>query len=268
MSTLRGPIGFDAYYQNIFSARWDSLKESFPHEPSYTNWNPYARDSYFLDSASVLAAYALPLDNASNILDMCAAPGGKSLVLSHRMHSDAALLCNERSASRRNRLANVLDTHLPEDIRSRVKISSNDGALMCKKEHILFDAILLDAPCSSERHVFLDQKYLEQWSSARIKNLSIAQWSLLSSAYRMLKSGGFLLYSTCALSSLENDGVISKLLKKFETAKIQCIDFNAIQGECIYSLPEAEKTEHGHHVLPDNQNGAGPLYFCLIQKCE
>ncbi len=266
MSTLRGSDGFEAYYNNLFGDRWQEIKKSFPKEPSYIEWRERSNKSYFLDSASVLAAYSLPLDNAKNILDMCAAPGGKSLVLANRMNEDASLLCNERSASRRNRLSNVLDEHLDESIRKRVHISSNDGALMCKKEQNHFDAILLDAPCSSERHVFLDKKYLGQWSSARIKNLSIAQWALLSSAFRLLKEGGYILYSTCALSNTENDEVIKKLLKKFENVSIDCIDVPLILKNNKHNLPNAEKTEFGYHVLPDVENGAGPLYFSLIAK--
>ncbi len=268
MSTLRGKEGFDIYYEKIFSERWHQLKHSFQNEPCYLDWNPFAINSYFLDSASVLAAYALPLEESKSILDMCAAPGGKSLVLAHRMNSDANLLCNERSASRRSRLSHVLDNHLPASVRSRVNISSNDGALMCKRESSAFDAILLDAPCSSERHVYLDEKYLLQWSSARIKNLSITQWSLLSSAFRLLKEGGYIVYSTCALSPSENDGVIRKLLKKFDTALIQDINITDIHTKYQHKLPDAEKTEYGYHVLPDTQNNAGPLYFCLIKKVE
>ncbi len=266
MSTLRGPDGFEEYYKNLFNDRWSALKDSFQQEPRYIDWKPTTCESYYLDAASVLAAYTLPLKGSKKILDMCAAPGGKSLVLAHRMDSDASLLCNERSAARRTRLSHVLDNHLLEDIRSRVNISSNDGSLMCKKEKDSFDAILLDAPCSSERHVFLDSKYLQQWSSARIKNLAVTQWSLLSSAFRILKEDGYLLYSTCALSNIENDEVIRKLSKKFNNAMICEINCAEIIQNSSMQLPNTEKTEFGYHVLPDGQSGAGPLYFSLIKK--
>ncbi len=266
MSTLRGSEGFELYYSSIYESRWNALRDSLSFEPSYIEWKPTENDAYFLDSASVLAGYALPLTEAKNILDMCAAPGGKSLVLAQRMNNAAHLLCNERSAPRRNRLVHVLDNHLPADIRSRVHVAANDGALMCKKEVNNFDAILLDAPCSSERHVFLDKKYLDQWSSARIKNLAMAQWALLSSAFRILKQGGYLLYATCALTHLENDDVIKKLKKKFDNASVIDVDFECIKNICAHSLPCPEKTLFGYHVLPDLENGAGPLYFSLITK--
>jgi 16S rRNA C967 or C1407 C5-methylase (RsmB/RsmF family) len=138
---------------------------------------------------------------------------------------------------------------------------------MCLKNEEKFDAILLDAPCSSERHVLADKKYLSEWSFSRIKTLSMAQWALLSSAWRMLKEEGYLLYSTCALSPNENDNVISRLIKKFDNLKILepkiSLNYKKFTEK---SLPDYEKTEFGAHILPDTTQGAGPLYFCLLQK--
>ena len=264
---LSGAEGFEAYYSNLFDERWQSIKESFSLEPDYAEWKVGGEKSYFLDSASVRAAVSLPLENAMDILDLCAAPGGKTLVLASNMNSEANLLSNERSPERKNRLANTVRDCLPPEIQERVTVICKDGAQMCLKNEEKFDAILLDAPCSSERHVLADPKYLSEWSPSRLKTLSMAQWALLSSAWRMLRPEGYLLYSTCALSPDENDNVVAKLLKKFDNAKlcepkISLNYKNFTQSE----LPEYEKTEFGAHVLPDKAGGAGPLYFCLLQK--
>ncbi len=264
---LAGAEGFEAYYSNLFDGRWQSIKESFSLEPDYAEWKAGGEKSYFLDSASVRAAVSLPLENAMDILDLCAAPGGKTLVLASNMNSEANLLSNERSPERKNRLANTVRDCLPPEIQERVTVICKNGAQMCLKNEEKFDAILLDAPCSSERHVLADPKYLSEWSPSRIKTLSMAQWALLSSAWRMLRPEGYLLYSTCALSPDENDNVVAKLLKKFDNAKlcepkISLNYKNFTQSE----LPEYEKTEFGAHVLPDKAGGAGPLYFCLLQK--
>lgn len=264
---LSGAEGFEAYYSNLFDERWQSIKESFSLEPDYAEWKAGGEKPYFLDSASVRAAVSLPLENAMDILDLCAAPGGKTLVLASNMNSEANLLSNERSPERKNRLANTVRDCLPPEIQERVTVICKDGAQMCLKNEEKFDAILLDAPCSSERHVLADPKYLSEWSPSRIKTLSMAQWALLSSAWRMLRPEGYLLYSTCALSPDENDNVVAKLLKKFDNAKlcepkISLNYKNFTQSE----LPEYEKTEFGAHILPDKAGGAGPLYFCLLQK--
>jgi len=270
MPSLKGGEGFESYYSNLYGERWVNLKTALLLDPQYLAWQSSGihNDPYYLDAASVLAAYCLPLANAHSILDMCAAPGGKSLVLAHRMEKEAQLLCNERSAQRRNRLLHVLNDHLSEEIRKRVRVSAQDGSLMCKRETETFDCILLDAPCSSERHVLTGEKYLEQWTPARIKHLALSQWALLSSAFRLLKTNGSLLYATCALSPLENDKVIARLIKKINTAHIINIDMIKAKKDCPYSLPDCEKTEYGFQVFPDIQEGAGPLYFSLLRKVD
>lgn len=197
---------------------------------------------YYLDRASVAAADALP-EGGMRILDMCAAPGGKSVRLAQNMAEGAALVCNERSKERYRRLLVTLEDCIPNDIRSRISAMRGDGALLWRK-HLTFDRILLDAPCSSERHVIADEKYLKQWSPARIKSLAFEQYALISSAWRMLSPGGHLVYCTCALCSEENEGVIAKLLHKREDAEVVRASF----------------------TLPDEADGAGPMYFAVVKK--
>ena len=301
---LRGATGFEAYYSALYGERWQAIKAAFSAEPAYVAYyaggkpnnavstpaaSAGAQDAeiaasatastaatatadrtcepYFLDAGSVRAAVSLPLAGAEHILDMCAAPGGKTLVLASCMGGDATLLSNERSAERRIRLSRVCDASLPPATRARVTISGNDGATMCLKQSACFDRILLDAPCSSERHVLSDSRYLAEWSPARIKTLAMTQWALLSSAWRMLTSGSYLLYSTCALAREENDGVITRLLKKFADAEtLPAAVASDASAFCAAALPEGEPTEHGTIILPDVAGGAGPLYFCLLRK--
>ena len=272
---LSGKEGFEKYYQDLYGARWQDLKKAFQKE---TNTVEYfvkgAKNPYYLDSASVLAALCLPVKNAQKILDLCAAPGGKTVVLASRMDKETELFANERSASRKTRLQNTVNTCLPLEINSRIKISCSDGAVWCKKQSECFDRILLDAPCSSERHVFLDSKYLDQWTPSRIKTVTMQQWSLLSCAFRLLKENGIMVYSTCALCPLENDLMIEKLLQKFNKEKdtIQVLpieyDKQEIKSFCSAELPDFEKTKYGAQILPDIQNGAGPIYFSIIKKIK
>jgi 16S rRNA C967 or C1407 C5-methylase (RsmB/RsmF family) len=90
----------------------------------------------------------------------------------------------------------------------------------------------------------------------------------------MLVPGGYLLYSTCALNPLENDGIMERVFKKFDTAesgfsrdfKLPAVIPDSLQSFCSGILPGAEKKKFGYHVVPDVQGGAGPLYFSLIRK--
>ena len=271
---LFGAEGFEQYYGELYGERWETLKDSFAGEGSSVEFHVTgAEKSYFLDSASVLAALCLPLENATDLLDLCAAPGGKTLVLASRMSADATLSSNERSPERKHRLSTVVQTCLPPEISERVKTSCSDGATWCTRQNECFDRILLDAPCSSERHVIADPKYLNNWSPSRIKTVTTEQWALLSSAYRLLRPEGILLYSTCALCPQENDEMIERLYKKFnkDGTAFSLLE-PAPQLEEISAfvqnleLPGFEKTKYGYMIMPDKQNGAGPIYFSIICK--
>lgn len=280
---LQGKDGFERYYHELYGERWESLKASLLSESVYVKLDFSGSQQYFLDPASVCAALCLPVRNASKVLDLCAAPGGKSLVIAGNLSEDAVLYSNERSAERKIRLSKVIAQTLPEKRAAKVFVSCSDGATWCRRETEAYDCILLDAPCSSERHVMLDEKYLREWSPSRTKQLAIEQWALLSSAWRLLVKGGYLVYSTCALSVKENDDIIARLLKKFDDVKLVAFEeiseiFSKNKAEfdgnieekdgcdVKFVLKSAEKTEFGWHILPDSANGAGPIFFCVLQK--
>lgn len=265
-NSLRGEAGFEKYYSEIYGERWQALRTALLQNTNPISFDAGGKEKYFLDAASVVAASSLPLENAENILDMCAAPGGKTLVLASRMKSDARLTSNDRAVPRVNRLTETCNSCLPEETRKRVTVTCSDAAKMCKKQSECYDAILLDAPCSSERHVLQDEKELAKWSPARIRQVTTLQWSLLSSAYRLLKNGGFILYSTCAINEGENDKMIERLLSKFDGVRIR----NDLANECNSVLgndfPKAVSTKYGNIILPDVSGGAGPIYFSLVCK--
>ena len=273
---LFGAEGFEQYYSELYGDRWQTLKKAFEGEGSSVEYKvPAAEKSYFLDSASVLAALCLPLEGAEDILDLCAAPGGKTLVIASRMPESAVLSSNERSPERKHRLSVVVQTCLPSDISERVKTSCSDGATWCTRQNECFDRILLDAPCSSERHVIADPKYLNNWSPSRIKTVTTEQWALLSSAYRLLRPEGILLYSTCALCPEENDGMIERLYKKFnkDSSAFSLMEPQPDLDEVAafapkLTLPGFEKTQYGYMIMPDTQQGAGPIYFSIIKKLK
>jgi 16S rRNA (cytosine1407-C5)-methyltransferase len=174
------------------------------------------------------------------------------------MGKAAELLSNELSAGRRRRLANVLDEHLDRETRNRVKVSGFDAAGLGGRKHERgrFASVLLDAPCSSERHVLQNETALEAWTPARPRFLAHRQWSLLSAAFLLLRPGGSLVYATCALSDEENDAVVSRLFSKYGE--------DAVQEEPGFT--EGEKTPYGRLILPDACGGMGPMYVARVRK--
>lgn len=257
-----GPERFDNYYKEIYGQRWESLKKSLLQESKPVLLSDKLISPYYMDKASIIAATILPISENNSVLDMCAAPGGKTLVLSLRLNGSGSLVSNDRSASRRNRLINVLDTCLPKKLRDTVKVTGHDSTRWSLYEKSVYDSILLDAPCSSERHVINDQNYLSLWSPNRPKVLSKQQFSMLCAALDAVKPGGFILYSTCSICPMENQMVIDRLFKKRSGQFIE-IDMLTINPE-LEILSEAQ--EHGRIILPDTQDGLGPLYFCLLRR--
>ena len=275
-----GQIEFENYYSEIYKERWPHLKAALAkharvefslHDTTrkikdmkvHVSGETLTRNEsgslahYILDPASVLVARCLPLENAEQILDMCAAPGGKSLVLYSKMPPSAKLVCNELSAPRREALKKVLQNYIPKNEREdRIWLKGLDGVQYGLRQAAQFDAILLDAPCSGEAHLLENNEELSHWSSKRTTGLSIKQYSLLSSAWSAIKPGGYIMYSTCSVSPIENDGVIQKLLKKKKD-----------QVEIIKPDLEIEPewTSLGFQYLPD-RSGMGPMYGCLVRK--
>ena len=269
-----GAEAFEAYYAALFGNRWPALREALLKETQPVAFSVRGGKPYYLDQASIYAAQALPPLDEGSYLDMCAAPGGKTLVLASGMGQKAHIQANELSRSRRARLLTVLAEHLPPDISTRIEVTGYDAATLPRYQQACCDRILLDAPCSSERHVITDAKYLACWTPARVKMLAQRQWALLSAAFLLLKPGGFLVYATCALADAENDGVVQKLLKKYgkeaavhngAAAAPYAANTETAAGNDT-KLIASEKTLFGRRFLPDTCTGAGPLYFSLIEK--
>lgn len=273
-----GQERFDQYYRRIYADRWDSLKtammeESAPIELSCALPSSDAlKDPYYMDRASILAALMLPVKEGSRVLDMCAAPGGKTLVLASKLNGTGSLVSNDRSASRRSRLAKVLDTCLTPKARESVRTTGHDSTTWSLYEKNAYDYILLDAPCSSERHVLNDAAELSIWSATRPKRLSIQQFAMLAAALDAAVEGGYILYSTCSINPIENEQVIEKLHRKrrglFEEVSVEEMLDSIKEGPLtnIFNSLQVEELEHGRIVLPDRSQSSGPLFFCLLRK--
>jgi 16S rRNA C967 or C1407 C5-methylase (RsmB/RsmF family) len=253
--TQRGRTGFENYYAELFPQRWPALRRSLMQEPSYTGIDSGLLRPYYLDEASYLAALTLSPEAGEEILDMCAAPGGKCLTLLSAA-PDIRMTANERSAKRRDRLKRILEEHLPPETLRRVKVTGHDAARWSQYEQEAYDRILLDVPCSSERHVYSSSEHLAAWSPARSKHLAVQAFAMLASALDAVRNGGYILYSTCALAPQENDGVVGKLYRKRE---------GRFALEEV-RLPFGEPTSYGWNVLPDTAGGRGPLYCALIRR--
>ena len=249
---------FFDYFEQVYGDRWPALLEALKGEGNAVRLQfGKTLEPYFLDEASVFAAKLLPVEPGMDVLDMCAAPGGKTLVLASMLQGVGSLQSNDRSPDRRLRLRHVIENSLPSQWRSIINITGYDGVKFGLHRKESYDRILLDAPCSSDRHVLQSPTHLAEWSAKRVKRLSVEQGSLLASAVDALRPGGEVVYGTCALAPLENDAVVAKILKKRPAMEVVRPD----------NVPEwAECTEFGYHVLPDRAGGCGPIYCARLRK--
>lgn len=272
---------------------------------------------YWLDPASILPPLALDVRPGHRVLDMCAAPGGKSFILAQMLfggivkeeenkpHSGpGALVCNEIDAKRRARMLNVLRQYLPASTMSHIRVTGRDGTkwrAASSSEHYeligsdedAFDRILIDAPCSSDRHVAQQASSRGQghsavrsseWTPQRCTALAKEQVKLVVAGVKSLAVGGRLVYSTCSIATVENDAVIEKVLEKAAGAvhtsshgivptegETGSQDDRSFEGSCgslaFRDLKAfgAERTKHGWLILPDN-HGWGPIYLSVLEK--
>ena len=264
--TPHGADAFERYYAELFADRWSALRPALHSDSVYATLNDCLTRPYYLDPASAVVAIALGVRPGDDVLDLCAAPGGKSLVLACGLDGNGRLVANERSATRRGRLHRVLDGHLTDRARAAVVVTGHDASRWALYEPESYDRVLADVPCSSERHVIQSAGDLARWSPSRTKRLAQAAYAIGCAAVDATRPGGLVAYSTCALSPLENDTVVERLLTR-SRGHLRSVPPPPLGTSAATPAPlEWEPTEFGQIVLPDRSNGAGPMYFALLQK--
>lgn len=172
------------------------------------------------DAASFVPVLALNPKPGEDILDICAAPGGKTTHIAAIAKNKANILANDTSRARFFKMRTMF-----ERMNVKAETTLYDGRNLVRQfADTRFDKILLDAPCSGEAAIDpASPKTYEQWSIAKVKRLSRLQEQLIMTAYDLLKPGGTLVYSTCTIAPEENELVIEYLLKR-RAAKLQQID--------------------------------------------
>ncbi len=175
---------------------------------------------YSLNAASLLPVVALNPQTGESILDVCASPGGKTLAIANLVDTAKTLIvANDASAQRARAAKAVLRMYGYDQIPVYHYPAQNLASIIPDQ----FDKILVDAPCSSEKHVFNSKAHLRIWSPTRIAKLSQLQQEIVTSLIPLLKSGGTMIYSTCALAPAENEDVITKISQKHPELSVSSV---------------------------------------------
>ena len=164
--------------------------------------------------ASFIPVLELQPQVGQSILDMCAAPGAKSSHIAALTNNRANLMLNDTSRTRFFKMKKLMSTMGVE-----AEYSLRDGRTLSKEfDAASFDAVLLDAPCSGEANMNIDD--IRGWNLSTIKRLHTLQSRLIQEAFTLLRPGGRLVYSTCTIAPEENELVIDTLLRHNPTARI------------------------------------------------
>ena len=162
----------------------------------------YHAGLYYLQEPSAMSPAAiLPIEEGDFVLDLCAAPGGKTTQLGARLQGSGLLVANDISAGRAKTLLKNVEL---AGIRNAVVLSETPERI-AQRLPLFFDKILVDAPCSGEGMFRKEPDMVKSWNQEMLDFCRTEQAKILEACAPMLKPGGMLLYSTCTFSPEENE---------------------------------------------------------------
>jgi 16S rRNA C967 or C1407 C5-methylase (RsmB/RsmF family) len=168
---------------------------------------------YVQNVSSQLPVVVLDPQNNDRVLDLCAAPGGKTTQIVS-LAPQAEVHAIEKN---RVRFYKLMNTVTNQGAGNQVKLHLIDGIWVRKKFPEAFDKILVDAPCSTEGLFFVDNHdTFKYWKDVKVREMTFTQKKLLHSVFFALDVGGEMVYSTCTISPEENEGMVDYFLDKFK----------------------------------------------------
>lgn len=221
---------------------------------------------YYIQEPSAMAVVeVLDPKPGERILDLCAAPGGKSTQIAGKMLGKGLLVSNEIIPAR----AKVLSQNIERMGIANTVVCNEPPEKIAGFFPGFFDRILVDAPCSGEGMFRKDETAIHEWSLDHVKMCADRQQHILEQAARMLKLGGVLVYSTCTFSPEENEGTISRFLHGHPEFSIEKADQNRFfaSGRGSWIEDPAAGIEHSIRLWPHKIAGEGH-FIVKLQKEE
>lgn len=188
----------------------------------------YAGLYYLQEPSAMTPGELLPVKPGDRVLDLCAAPGGKSTQLGARLRGQGLLVSNDISNSRARALLKNLElAGVPN-----ICVTSESPDKLAQAFPEFFDRILVDAPCSGEGMFRRDGDMVKDWSSKGPAYYGPLQREILAAAVAMLRPGGYILYSTCTFSREEDEGTVENALERFPDLRLVPLDAGLVPGAC------------------------------------
>src|ERR1700761_2678664 len=241
---------------------WSNEGHYLNTRPSFTFDPLFHAGSYYVQEASsMFIAHILKHIKSAEpvkVLDLCAAPGGKSTLLNSAMTADDLLVANEIIKTR----VPILADNLARWGTANTIVTNNDPKDFTRLTSF-FDIILVDAPCSGWGMFRKDPAAMDEWSEANVNLCHQRQERILADVYPALKEGGYLIYSTCSYSVEENEDILDWLCNEFDLESIR------IPIENNWGIVESQSTQKkawGYRFYPDKVKGEGLFAACLQKK--
>lgn len=228
----------------------------------------YYAGLYYIQEPSAMApASVLPVEPGDKVLDLCAAPGGKSTELGARLEGEGLLISNDISHSRARALLKNLELFGI----SNICVTSETPEKLADTFGMYFDKILVDAPCSGEGMFRKDPDLIRSWMEHGPEYYAQIQKDILSQAVRMLKPGGFLLYSTCTFARQEDEDTVCWLLNTAPELELVPIPLwegacRGVCGEPVIRLFPHKTEGEGHFLALLHKRAAGVSQAGISQE--
>ncbi|MEQ9099670.1 MAG: rRNA methyltransferase [Imperialibacter sp.] len=242
---------------------WSSHGYYLEERPSFTLDPLMHAGAYYVQEASSMfleevVRQSVDLEQPLRVLDLCAAPGGKSTLLASLLSRESLLVSNEVIKSR----AEILAENLTKWGAPNVVVSNNDPRDFDRLEGF-FDVIVVDAPCSGEGLFRKDPNAINEWSPDNAHLCSDRQRRILMDVWPALKPGGVLIYSTCTYNPAENEKNIQWLSEQTQLEALPLEVDPALQIKEV----EAANNIAGYQFMPHLTKGEG-FFVCAVRKLD
>ncbi|MBS1747955.1 MAG: RNA methyltransferase [Bacteroidetes bacterium] len=248
-------------YQLNTPVSWCSYGYYLNQRPQFTLDPLLHAGAYYVQDASSMFLWEVlqqqfDVNSNTRILDLCAAPGGKTTLLASYF-KNALIISNEIIKSR----TNILYENVTKWGDDAVIVTNNDPADF-KRLPAYFDAVIVDAPCSGSGLFRKDADAIDEWSLNNVELCSQRQKRILADVLPSLKDKGLLIYSTCSYSQQEDEDMADWLIENFHCSSIR-LDIKNFNG--ITETFSEKQNAAGYRFWPDKIKGEG-FFICVLQK--
>jgi 16S rRNA C967 or C1407 C5-methylase (RsmB/RsmF family)/NOL1/NOP2/fmu family ribosome biogenesis protein len=248
-------------FTNNEKVSWCSSGVYLPERPIFTLDPAYHAGAYYVQEASSMFLNHLLRNIIQDrkdlrVLDLCAAPGGKSTLIASLLDKGSLLISNEVIRTR----ASILEENMTRWGYMNTWVTSNDPRDLGRLTGY-FDIIVVDAPCSGSGLWRKDEKALNEWSEANVQLCSERQERILADVWPSLKEDGILVYATCSYSPEEDEQVLDHLTETYDVSTV-AVDVKEEWG--IVSVT-SDKGMTGYRFFPDKVKGEG-FFIAALRK--